>query len=100
MVENYSAKSIKTLDYFEHIRQYPGMYIGSKDLKGLHHCIKEIISNAIDEYLNGAGDTIIVKLLKNNGVYIKDNGRGVPFGKKKDGTETLENIFTNILLPT
>ena len=93
MVENYSAKSIKTLDYFEHIRQYPGMYIGSKDLKGLHHCIKEIISNAIDEYLNGAGDTIIVKLLKNNGVYIKDNGRGIPHGIHESGCSTLQACF-------
>lgn len=93
MVENYSAKSIKTLDYFEHIRQYPGMYIGSKDLKGLHHCIKEIISNAIDEYLNGAGDTIIVKLLKNNGVYIKDNGRGIPHGTHESGCSTLQACF-------
>ena len=93
MAENYSAKSIKTLDYFEHIRQYPGMYIGSKDLKGLHHCIKEIISNAIDEYLNGAGDTIIVKLLKNNGVYIKDNGRGIPHGTHESGCSTLQACF-------
>ena len=38
---DYAAKSIKTLDYFEHIRQYPGMYIGSKDQKGLHHCLRK-----------------------------------------------------------
>ena len=50
-MSNYNADSIKSLDYFEHIRQYPGMYIGSKDLKGLHHCVKEIISNSIDEFL-------------------------------------------------
>ena len=65
---NYEASSIKSLDYFNHIRQYPGMYIGSKDLKGLHHCAKEIISNSIDEFLNGAGNKIIVKLQKDGGI--------------------------------
>ena len=43
-MNNYAANTIKTLDYFEHIRQYPGMYIGSVDIRGLHHCVKEIIS--------------------------------------------------------
>ena len=51
-MNNYNANNIKSLDYFEHIRKYPGMYIGSKDEKGLLHCVKEIISNSIDEYLN------------------------------------------------
>ena len=92
MIE-YNASSIKTLDYFEHIRQYPGMYIGSKDLKGLHHCAKEIISNSIDEFLNGAGDTIIVKLQKDGGIYIKDNGRGIPHGKHESGCSLLQACY-------
>ena len=77
-MSNYTANTIKTLDYFEHIRQYPGMYIGSVDIRGLHHCVKEIISNSIDEWLNGAGDTITVSLLPSNGIKIEDNGRGIP----------------------
>lgn len=92
-MQNYQAESIKTLDYFEHIRQYPGMYIGSKDLKGLHHCAKEIISNSIDEYLNGAGDTIIITLQKDGGIYIKDNGRGIPHGKHESGCSVLQACF-------
>ena len=59
-LNNYNADTIKTLDFFEHIRKYPGMYIGSKDIRGLHHCVQEILSNSIDEYLNGAGDIIEV----------------------------------------
>lgn len=90
---NYEASSIKSLDYFNHIRQYPGMYIGSKDLKGLHHCAKEIISNSIDEFLNGAGNKIIVKLQKDGGIYIKDNGRGIPHGEHKPGCSTLQACF-------
>ncbi len=90
---NYDASSIKTLDYFEHIRQYPGMYIGSKDLKGLHHCAKEIISNSIDEFLNGAGDTIVIKLQRDGGLYIKDNGRGIPHGKHESGCSILQACY-------
>lgn len=93
MVDNYNATTIKTLDYFEHIRQYPGMYIGSKDIKGLHHCGKEIISNSIDEYLNGAGNLIIVKLQKDGGLYIEDNGRGIPHGKHESGCSILQACY-------
>lgn len=93
MNNNYQAESIKTLDYFEHIRQYPGMYIGSKDIQGLHHCVKEIISNSIDEYLNGAGDTITVKILQDGGLYIKDNGRGIPHGKHESGCSILQACY-------
>lgn len=93
MSNNYTASSIKTLDYFEHIRQYPGMYIGSKDLKGLHHCAKEIISNSIDEFLNGAGDIITIKLQYDGGLYIKDNGRGIPHGKHESGCSLLQACY-------
>ena len=89
----YQAENIKSLDYFEHIRKYPGMYIGSKDAKGLLHCVKEILSNSIDEYLNGAGSTITVELLKNNGIRITDDGRGIPHGKHSSGCSTLQACF-------
>ena len=93
MTSNYKATDIKSLDYFEHIRKYPGMYIGSKDAKGLLHCVKEILSNSIDEYLNGAGSTITVELLKNNGILITDDGRGIPHGKHSSGCSTLQACF-------
>lgn len=93
MTNNYKATDIKSLDYFEHIRKYPGMYIGSKDAKGLLHCVKEILSNSIDEYLNGAGSTVTVELLKNNGIRITDDGRGIPHGKHSSGCSTLQACF-------
>lgn len=89
----YEAKTIQTLSYFEHIRQYPGMYIGSKDIHGLHHCAKEIISNAIDEYLNGAGNEVIIKVQKDGGIYIEDNGRGIPHGKHESGCSILQACY-------
>lgn len=90
---NYNADTIKTLDYFEHIRKYPGMYIGSKDINGLHHCIKEIVSNSIDEFLNGAGDEITIRLQKDGGIFIKDNGRGIPHGEHSSGCSILQACF-------
>ena len=92
-MNNYDASSIESLDYFEHIRKYPGMYIGSKDINGLHHCIKEIISNSIDEYLNGAGDKIIIELKNDGGIFIQDNGRGIPHGKHESGCSILQACF-------
>lgn len=93
VVNDYLASSIQTLSYFDHIRQYPGMYIGSKDIKGLQHCVKEIVSNAIDEYLNGAGDTIILTIQKDGGLFIKDNGRGIPHGKHESGCSILQACY-------
>ena len=92
-MSNYQAINIKTLDYFEHIRRYPGMFIGSKDAKGLLHCVKEIISNSIDEYLNGAGDTIKITFKPNNGISIEDNGRGIPHGKHQSGCSVVQACF-------
>ena len=93
MSNNYQAENIKSLDYFEHIRKYPGMYIGSKNEQGLLHCVKEIISNSIDEFLNGAGTIIKVELLKNDGIRISDNGRGIPHGKHSSGCSILHACF-------
>lgn len=94
-VNNYQANNIKSLDYFEHIRKYPGMYVGSKDAKGLLHCAKEIISNSIDEYLNGAGDIIKISILTSpeNGIIIEDNGRGIPHGKHSSGCSILQACY-------
>lgn len=90
---SYNAESIESLDYFEHIRRYPGMYIGSKDAKGLLHCVKEIVSNSIDEYLNGSCTKIDVTIKKDGGIEIKDNGRGIPHGLTKAGYTALFACF-------
>ena len=90
---DYNASTVKTLAPLEHMRQYPGMYIGSKDADGLHHLVKEIISNSIDEYLNGAGNQIIVQLNKDGSIYIEDNGRGIPHGKHESGCSVLQACF-------
>ena len=92
-MNNYTAETIESLDYFEHIRRYPGMYIGSKDLAGLHHCVKEIISNSIDEWLNGTGDEILVRIQKDGGIFISDHGRGIPHGTHSSGCSVLQACY-------
>ena len=93
MTKQYTADSIKSLKPMEHIRARFGMYIGSNGEDGLHHILLEIISNAIDEYLNGSGDRIVVKLYDDKSVSVQDNARGIPQGKMDDGNPILQNIF-------
>lgn len=90
---NYTAESIQTLDGITHIRTRPSMYVGSVESAGLHHILLEIISNSIDEYLNGNATLISVELLKNGGVKVSDNGRGVPIGTHESGCSLLEAAF-------
>ena len=89
----YNAKSIETLSFRDAIRERVAMYMGSADNQGVLQCVREIITNSIDEMTMGYGDTIWVEL-DNNRVTIQDNARGVPFGLRDDGTEVMEAIYT------
>lgn len=95
MPSDYGVKDIQTLEGIEAIRLRPGMYIGSVGPEGVRHITLEIISNAVDEYLNGACTEVRVTI-DNNKIQVADNGRGVPFGKAEDGSETLVNIYTKL----
>ena len=94
--EDYGVKDIRTLEGIEAIRIRPGMFIGSIGPAGVRHITLEIISNVIDEYLNGYCTKCNIEVTENDVVTVIDNGRGVPFGKAADGSETLENIFTKL----
>lgn len=91
---NYTANDIQTLDFRTAIRSRIAMYMGSADNMGVLQCIREIITNSIDEATMGYGKKITVELYENNRVRISDEGRGCPFGKRADGTEALEAIYT------
>lgn len=93
---DYGVDQIKTLEGIEAIRLRPGMYIGSTGPEGVQHITLEIISNVVDEYLNGHCTHCSVEVEDNGYVRIQDNGRGVPFGKAEDGSETLVNIYTKL----
>lgn len=90
----YNAKSIETLSFKDAIRSRVAMYMGSADNQGVLQCMREIITNSIDEATMGFGKKIIVELYDNNKVKISDEGRGAPFGLRDDGTEALEAIYT------
>lgn len=89
----YSAATIKSLDGMTHIRHRAGMYIGSVGENGLHHILLEIISNSVDEFLNGSGDHITVQLFEDGSVMVQDNARGIPHGKMPNGNPVLQEIF-------
>lgn len=95
-MSDYGVKDIKTLEGIEAIRLRPGMYIGSVGPDGVRHITLEIISNAVDEYLNGHCTECNITVNKDGDIEIKDNGRGIPFGKAKDGSETLVNVYTKL----
>ena len=95
-MSNYGVKDIKTLEGIEAIRLRPGMYIGSVGPEGVRHITLEIISNAVDEYLNGHCTECHVSVDKDDNIEVMDNGRGVPFGKAEDGSETLVNVYTKL----
>lgn len=77
-MEQYNGSQIVILEGLEAVRKRPGMYIGSTGSRGLHHLIWEILDNGIDEHLAGFCTEIHITLLKDGGITIADNGRGVP----------------------
>ncbi len=93
--EAYDSSEIRVLEGLEPVRLRPGMYIGSTGYDGLHHLIKEIADNAIDEAIAGYANNVKITILKDGGVCVDDNGRGIPVDiHPKTGKSTLETVLT------
>jgi DNA gyrase subunit B len=92
---SYSAKDIQVLEGLEAVRRRPGMYIGTTDIRGLHHLVREVLDNSIDEAMNGTCDRIDVWIHKSNDITVADNGRGIPVDKQQQtGKSALEVVHT------
>ncbi|MEM5519734.1 DNA topoisomerase IV subunit B [Sulfitobacter sp. AS59] len=96
--KEYDASSIEVLEDMEHVRLRPGMYIGGKDDRALHHMVAEIIDNSMDEAVAGHATWIELELHENGHVTVRDNGRGIPIDPhpKDPSKSALEIIFCTL----
>ncbi|HEX6511494.1 MAG TPA: DNA topoisomerase (ATP-hydrolyzing) subunit B [Chloroflexota bacterium] len=92
---SYSAQDIQVLEGLEAVRRRPGMYIGSTDVRGLHHLMREIVDNSVDEAMAGYCDAIDITIHPDNRVTVVDNGRGIPVDiHPKEKRSALEIVLT------
>jgi DNA gyrase subunit B len=91
---DYNAESIQVLEGLDPVRRRPGMYIGSTDVRGLHHLVWEVVDNSIDEAMAGHATHVEVRVQEDGAVRVTDDGRGVPVGRHPSGKDALEIVHT------
>lgn len=95
--DTYGADQIQVLEGLEAVRKRPGMYIGSTGPRGLHHLVYEVVDNSVDEALAGYCDRIDVTMLKDGGIRVVDNGRGIPVAQNKQEKKSSVEVVMTIL---
>ncbi|MBB5351901.1 DNA gyrase subunit B [Haloferula luteola] len=95
--QQYGAEQIDKLEGLEAVRKRPGMYIGDPDVRGLHHCVFEVLDNSIDEHLAGYCDRIRISIHVDGSISIVDDGRGIPVDvHPKFGIPAVELVLTSL----
>ena len=92
----YDAESITELEGLDAVRKLPGMYIGSTGEQGLHHLVWEVVDNSVDEAMGGHGSSIAVRLLRDGGVEVMDEGRGIPVATHRSGRPAVDVVLTGL----
>ncbi len=94
---SYGAKDIFVLEGLDPVRKRPGMYIGSTGVDGLHHLVWEVLNNSIDEAMAGYAKNIVMELLPDDTIAIRDDGRGIPVEvHAQTGVSALETVLTKL----
>src|SRR3954470_10352005 len=94
---SYTGSQIQVLEGLDPVRKRPGMYIGSTGYDGLHHLVKEVADNSIDEVIGGHATKVEVTLLADGGIRVSDDGRGIPVDTHpKTKRSTLETVLTTL----
>jgi len=95
--DKYTASSIKVLKDLTAVRKRPAMYIGNTSVEGLHHLLYEVVDNSVDEAMAGFCDEVDVKILSDNSIIVRDNGRGIPVDMHKDeNIPAIEVVMTKL----
>lgn len=93
---DYDASSITILEGLEAVRKRPGMYIGSTGERGLHHLVWEVVDNSVDEAMAGYATHVDVTIMKDGGIEVVDDGRGIPVSMHPSGAPTVQVVMTQL----
>ena len=91
----YGVDQMRYMSDLEHVRERTGMYIGNRDVRGMHHLVTEVVDNSIDEVMNGHARIVSVTVNRDNSITVEDDGRGIPVHLDPSiGKPALEGVMT------